>query len=84
MLCAGWGDIGFISRWCMEITNHSLTSTIILPVGKRVAQIIFFYTDVSSRTYASQGKYQTSDDIKEVIKSWTPEKISPKLYKEEY
>jgi dCTP deaminase len=39
--CAGVGDVGYIARWTMEITNHS-HATIELPVGLRVAQILFF------------------------------------------
>ena len=38
--CAGWGDIGYVNRWTMEITNFS-NVIIPLPVGLRVAQIIF-------------------------------------------
>src|ERR687885_763978 len=32
--CAGVGDVGYISRWTMEITNHSHAMAI-LPVGLR-------------------------------------------------
>ncbi|HRY56962.1 MAG TPA: hypothetical protein P5014_02235, partial [Patescibacteria group bacterium] len=42
--CAGWGDIGYINRWTMEITNFS-SSVIPLPVGLRIAQIIFHSTE---------------------------------------
>ena len=42
---AGSGDINYFNRWCMEIRNKSQNATIILPVGKRVAQIVFFYTE---------------------------------------
>ncbi len=66
----------------MEIYNYSPTATIILHVGKRVAQIIFFYTNTASRTYASKGKYQTSDNISKIIEKWTPEVLLPKLYKD--
>lgn len=79
---AGWGDIGFTNRWTVEIYNYSSTATIILPIGKRIAQIVFFYTNTSSRTYASRGKYQTSDKISEIIENWTPEAMVPKLYKD--
>ena len=41
--CAGWGDIGYINRWTMEITNFS-NNVIPLPVGLRIAQIIFHST----------------------------------------
>ena len=41
--CAGWGDIDYINRWTMEVTNWS-SAIIPLPVGLRVAQIIFHAT----------------------------------------
>ena len=52
---AGWGDIGFISRWTLEITNNN-RCPLILPVGKRIGQIIFFYTGTPNKPY--EGKYQ--------------------------
>ena len=42
--CAGWGDVGYVNRWAMEITNNSRHYTIPLVVGRRVAQIVFFET----------------------------------------
>ena len=81
--CAGWGDIGYVNRWTMEITNFS-NVIIPLPVGLRIAQIIFHETvrvpDIDK--YAKKGKYQTSDNIKEIIKNWKPEDMLPKLYKD--
>ncbi|CAN5887106.1 dCTP deaminase [soil metagenome] len=79
---AGWGDVGFCSKWTMEIYNYSTSVEIILPVGRRVGQIIFLYTGIPSRTYASKGKYQTSDHIQEIMDTWTPEAMLPKLYKD--
>jgi len=35
--CAGWGDVGYINRWTMEITNNSRYYSIPLVVGRRVA-----------------------------------------------
>ena len=40
--CAGWGDVGYINRWTMEITNNSSNYTVPLVVGRRLAQMIFF------------------------------------------
>lgn len=81
--CAGWGDIGYVNRWTMEITNFS-SSYIPLPVGIRIAQIIFH--EVSSvkldDEYQQKGKYQTQKDTKKLIKAWKPEDMLPKLYKD--
>ena len=81
--CAGWGDIGYVNRWTMEITNFS-NVIIPLPVGLRIAQIIFHETVKVPEIdkYAKRGKYQTSDDIKTLIKNWKPEDMLPKLYKD--
>lgn len=81
--CAGWGDIGYVNRWTMEITNFS-NVIIPLPVGVRIAQIIFHETTPVPEIdkYAKKGKYQTSDDIKTLKKNWKPEDMLPKLYKD--
>jgi|LakMenE18May11ns_1017448.scaffolds.fasta_scaffold9651584_1 dCTP deaminase len=84
---AGWGDIGFISRWTLEITNNN-TCPLILPVGKRIGQIIFFYTGIPNKQY--EGKYQTKNtplinesskiDIKSIVDNWNPNLMLPKAY----
>lgn len=45
-LCAGWGDPGYINRWTMEIQNAN-DEAVVLPLGERIAQIIFHRTDVA-------------------------------------
>ena len=56
--CAGWGDVGFTNRWAMEISNSSQEHTIVLVVGRRIAQIIFFETgEIEGSDYATSGKY---------------------------
>lgn len=85
--CAGWGDVGFCNRWTMEVTNLMDDSVLVLPVGMRVAQIAFYQCDPIPTqvggTYAREdGKYQTTDDIDEMIRSWSPEDMLPKLYRD--
>ncbi len=70
--CAGVGDVGYIARWTMEITNHS-HATVLLPVGLRVAQILFFHVGETSRAYG--GKYGQSAE-------WSPYEMLPKLYRD--
>jgi dCTP deaminase len=77
-LCAGFGDIGYINRYTMEITNHSRFATIPLVVGKRIAQILFFKTNTPQKTYIS--KYQSTQDLDKLIEIWKPEDMLPKLY----
>lgn len=79
--CAGWGDVGFINRWTMEITNNSRYYNIPLVVGRRIAQIIFFETgSILSKDYAEAGKYQSSRDVDEIIHNWRPEMMLPRLH----
>jgi dCTP deaminase len=81
--CAGWGDVGYINRWTMEITNYSRNYTIPLVVGRRVAQIIFFETgQILDRDYTALGKYQTSATLDELMSTWKPEDMLPKLWKD--
>lgn len=79
--CAGWGDVGYTNRWTMEITNNSRYYAIPLVVGRRIAQIIFFETGpILNENYAVTGKYQKTDDIKKIIKEWSPLSMLPKLH----
>ena len=81
--CAGWGDIGYVNRWTMEVTNFS-SSIIPLPVGLRIAQIIFHETTAVDEgdNYYKNHKYQKTLDLKMLKKNWKPEDMLPKLYKD--
>lgn len=78
--CAGWGDVGYINRWAMEITNNSQSYTIPLFIGARIAQIIFLETTEVTGNYAHEGKYQTDTAIENIKKKWKPQDILPRLY----
>src|SRR4051812_43653266 len=79
--CAGWGDVGYVNRWTMEITNNSKNYIIPLVVGRRIAQIIFFETGpILERDYTKLGKYATSSSLGELKKMWKPEMMVPKLW----
>ena len=79
--CAGWGDVGYINRWTMEITNNSTHYYIPLVVGRRIAQIIFFETGpILKSDYAKGGKYQKSGSVAQLKKSWRPTDMLPRLY----
>jgi len=70
--CAGFGDVGFINKWTMEITNHSRYAWIELPVGMRIAQISFFRVGYVLKEY--KGKYGQGE--------WKPEDMLPKLWED--
>lgn len=81
--CAGWGDVGYTTRWTMEMTNHLRDSAIVLVVGMRVAQLAFYQVDPVEGSYAKEGgKYQDDDDLPTVIAGWTPAMMLPKLDKD--
>jgi len=69
--CAGFGDVGFVNKWTMEMTNY-LNVKVILYVGMRIAQISFFRTGRVLKEY--KGKYGQGE--------WTPEDMIPKLWKD--
>jgi len=84
-LDAGWGDPGYINRWTMEIYNMNQHESVVLPVGERIAQVVFYETgEVDGEYKKMTGKYQTStsDDLKSIIKNWQPEQMLPRAYKD--
>ncbi len=81
--CAGWGDVGYVNRWTMEITNNSQYYAIPLVVGRRIAQIVFMETgEILAKNYTDSGKYAQSLNIKTLKKNWKPYDMLPKLWKE--
>lgn len=80
---AGWGDIGYFNRWTMEVTNNSQYFTIPLVVGRRVGQMVFYEVEPLDNItdYVGEGgKYQRSQEIEEVKKSWHPEMMIPRMH----
>ncbi|MDQ2972915.1 MAG: deoxycytidine triphosphate deaminase [bacterium] len=85
-LDAGWGDPGYINRWTMEIYNMNQHESVVLPVGERIAQIVFYHTGEVDGEYKNlSGKYQTSEasDLNEIISRWRPDQMLPRGYKDE-
>lgn len=81
--CAGWGDVGYINRWTMEITNNSRHFTIPLVVGRRIAQLAFFEVgETLGKDYTIKGKYQVDKDLKKTKKKWVPDNMLPKMWKD--
>jgi hypothetical protein len=61
---------------------------VLLPVGERIAQIIFHETGEVEGNYGHgrddgfSGKYQTGSDIEQLIKNWEPSLMLPRAYKD--
>ena len=82
---AGWGDIGYFNRWTMEVTNNSQYFTIPLVVGRRIAQMVFYEVEPLKNVpdYVGEGgKYQQSQEIEEVKKTWNPQMMIPQMHKD--
>lgn len=84
---AGWIDPGYINRITLEIYNLNQHESVVLPVGERIGQIIFHHTgkvegDYSDSRNGVSGKYQHSSDLSELIRTWSPEQMLPRAYKD--
>lgn len=84
-LDAGWGDPGYINRWTMEIYNMNQHESVVLPVGERIAQLVFYETGpVDSEYKKLSGKYQTkaSDKLEDIVADWKPSQMLPRAHKD--
>ena len=79
---AGWGDPGYFNRWTMEIENSNEREHVPLPVGMSIAQLVFYHVGLVNGSYTKlSGNYQSSSDINELVKNWTPEQMLPRTYR---
>ncbi len=85
---AGWVDPGYINRLTLEIYNLNEHETILLPVGERIAQIVFHETGTVDGNYGEgrdggfSGKYQQGTNLDELIANWVPSQMLPRAYKD--
>lgn len=83
---AGWIDPGYINRLTLEIYNLNEHETVLLPVGERIAQIIFHETGPVEGNYGAgrdsgfSGKYQAGTDLDTLIQTWSPYQMLPRAY----
>ncbi|HEY5152821.1 MAG TPA: deoxycytidine triphosphate deaminase, partial [Candidatus Saccharimonadales bacterium] len=86
---AGWVDPGYINRLTLEIYNLNERETVLLPVGERIAQAVFLETGPVDGTYGAgrsdgfSGKYQQGSDLDTIIKTWSPDMLLPKAYRDQ-
>lgn len=64
---AGFGDVGYVNKWTLEIINH-FNRYIYIPVGTRIAQIAFTEVDDAQGVY--EGSYVQQKD-------WDPSQMLP-------
>ncbi|MDB5177838.1 MAG: deoxycytidine triphosphate deaminase [Candidatus Saccharibacteria bacterium] len=84
---AGWVDPGYINRITLEIYNLNMHESVVLPVGERVGQLIFHHTGPVEGGYAEgrggmSGKYQHTDNLDELIRTWEPSMMLPRAFKD--
>lgn len=79
---AGWGDPGYRGRWTMEIQNDN-NERVPLPVGMRIAQIVFLRSGKTESNYGNSGKYYQAQSLEDEIRNWHPEMMLPRAYKDE-
>lgn len=84
---AGWIDPGYVNRITLEIYNLNQHESVVLPVGERVGQLIFHRTgpvegDYSDGRDGISGKYQHTSNLDELIRTWTPDQMLPRAYKD--
>ena len=85
-LDAGWGDPGYINRWTMEVYNMNEHESVVLPVGERIAQMVFYHTGPVEGEYSTlSGKYQTTSEsnLRKIISEWRPEQMLPRAFKDD-
>lgn len=85
---AGWVDPGYINRLTLEIYNLNQKEIVLLPVGERIAQAVFHHTGPVEGSYGQRradgfsGKYQRGTNLGALIRTWTPQQMLPKAYKD--
>lgn len=85
---AGWVDPGYINRLTLEIFNLNRQEMVLLPVGERIAQAVFHETGEVEGDYGLgrdkgfSGKYQQGTNLEELIRTWSPDQMIPKAYKD--
>jgi dCTP deaminase len=85
---AGWVEPGYLNRLTLEIFNLNEHETVLLPVGERIGQAVFHETGEVEGSYGQDrdggfsSKYQTGTDLETLIKTWTPQQMLPRAYKD--
>lgn len=77
--CAGWGDVGYYSRWTCELSNLN-PFAVRVRVGTVFAQIVFLYVTAPTpgSQYFETGQYQKQYDVDELRRAWRPQQMLPK------
>ena len=75
---AGFGDVGYINRWTLELQNNS-PYHYRLPVGARVGQV--YFNEVEERAAWYTGSYVLDTEeysYEQMLENWVPTMMLPK------
>lgn len=81
--CAGFGDVGYLDRWTLEIQNHGELG-LWLPVGAVLCQVSFYRVapPIEGTEYTKTGRYaQQYRDPADIHRHWSPDRMLPKRVK---
>ena len=76
---AGFGDVGYINRWTLELQNNS-PYTYAIPIGSRIGQV-YFNELYGGGTLVYKGGYNLEHGgyrLSTMEKEWTPSMMLPK------
>jgi dCTP deaminase len=62
-LCAGLGDVGYASRWALEVRVVDY-GDIVLAVGTPIAQVVFHTATATSACYDGETRYQHAGSVR--------------------
>lgn len=76
---AGFGDVGFVNHWTLEIKNNSKNHIVLKP-GMRLGQIAFIEVKGATQYQgAYKQRYNQTDETLNYKIEWEPEDMLPKL-----
>lgn len=73
---ANLGDVGFVNRWALEITNKSNKCAVLIIVGQTIATITFEEVEPSITRY--KGEYQPNENPGYIKNTWRPASMLPR------
>jgi deoxycytidine triphosphate deaminase len=85
---AGWIPPGDINRLTLEIYNLNRHKMLLLPVGERIAQAVFYDTGAVEGNYVQgqdgslNGSHHPGTTLQTIIKSWSPSAMLPQAYRD--
>lgn len=62
-LCAGLGDVGYCSRWALEVRLAG-RSVVPLAVGTPIGQVVYHTASPTASVYGGKGHYQTEGGVR--------------------